>query len=62
MAEKKGSLGLYETQLVEVRLEDEYNYKNYLPVTSENFKEIFQLIKDDTTKENTKLKNQFHPD
>ena len=42
--------------LAEMRLEDEYNYNILLRLTSENFEEIFQLIKDDTTKENTKLR------
>ena len=41
----------------ELRLEDEYNYKNYLLMTSENFLKIFQLIKNDITKENTKMKD-----
>ena len=45
----------YETLLVELRLEDQYNYKNYLRMTSENFEEIFQLAKDDIT-ENTKMR------
>ena len=36
-------------------LEDEYNYNILLRITSENFEEIFQLIKDDITKENTKM-------
>ena len=41
--------------LAEMRLEDEYNYNILLRMTSENFEEIFQLIKDDITKENTKM-------
>ena len=43
--------------LAEMRLEDEYNYNILLRMTSENFEEIFQLIKDNITKENTKLRN-----
>ena len=39
-----------------MRLEDEYNYNILLRMTSENFEEIFQLIKDDITKENTKMR------
>ena len=42
--------------LGEMRLEDEYNYNILLWITSENFEKIFQLIKDDITKENTKLR------
>ena len=37
--------------LAETRLEDEYNYNNQLRMTSENFEEIFPLIKNDITKE-----------
>ena len=47
----------YETLLAELRLGDKYNYKNYLRMTSENFQEIFQLIKDNITKENTKKRD-----
>ena len=36
-----------------LRLEDEYNYKNSLRMSSETSEEIFQLIKDDRTKLNT---------
>ena len=43
---RRQSLGVYETLLVELRLEDEYNYKNHLRMTSKNFEEIFQLIKE----------------
>ena len=39
-----------------MQLEDEYNYNILLRMTSENFEEIFQLIKDDITKGNTKIK------
>ena len=39
-----------------MRLEDEYSYNILLRMTSENFEEIFQLIKDDITKGNTKLR------
>ena len=47
--------------LAEMRLEDEYNYNILLRMTSENFEEIFQLIKDDITKENTKLRELIPP-
>ena len=42
--------------LAEMLLEDEYNYNILLQMTSENFEEICQLIKDDITKENIKLR------
>ena len=47
--------------LAEMRLEDEYNYNILLRMTSENFEEIFQLIKDDITKENAKLRELIPP-
>ena len=47
---RRQSLGVYETWLADLPLEDECNYKNYLRMTSGNFEEIFQLIKDDIRK------------
>ena len=46
----------YETLLADLSLEEESNYKTLLRMTSENSEEIFQLIKDNTPKENTKLR------
>ena len=53
---RRKSVGFYETLLAGLRLEDEYNYKNYLRMTSGNFDKEFQLIKDDITKEITKMR------
>ena len=39
-----------------MRLEEEYDYNILLRMTSQNFEEIFQLIKDDIPKENTNLR------
>ena len=39
-----------------MRLEKEYDYNILLRMTSQNFEEIFQLIKDDIPKENTNLR------
>ena len=39
-----------------MRLEDKYNYNILLRMTSKTFEEIFHLIKDDVTKENTKMR------
>ena len=50
---RRKNLEFYETLLAELRLEYEYNYNILLRMTSENFEKIFQLIKDDMTKENT---------
>ena len=47
--------------LAEMQLENEYNYSILLRRTSENFEEIFQLIKDDITKGNTKLRELIRP-
>ena len=48
--ERRKNLGFYESLLAELRLENEYNYKDYLRVTFENFEEIFQPMKDDINK------------
>ena len=53
------NLKLYGTLLAELRLEEVYNYKILLRMTSENFEEIFQLIKDDIPKENTNLRDEL---
>ena len=58
---RRQSLGIYETPLAGFQLEDECNYKNYLRMTSENFEGIFQLIKDDIRKENTKMREPIPP-
>ena len=47
--------------LAELRLEDEHNYKVILRMTFENFEEIFQLKKDDITKENIKMRELIPP-
>ena len=53
---RRKNLEFYETLLAELRLEDKHNYNILLQMTSENLKEIFQLIKDDITKENTEMR------
>ena len=53
---RKKNLEFYRTLLAELHLEDEHNYNILLRITSEKFEEIFQLIKDDITKESTKLR------
>ena len=54
-------LKFYETLLAEQRLEDKHNYKIILRMTSETFEETFQLIKIDTTKEKTKMRELILP-
>ena len=58
---RRKNLELYGTVLAELRLEEEYNYNIVLRITSENFEEIFQQIKDDRPKENTNLKKLILP-
>ena len=53
---RRNNWELYGTLLAELRLEEEYNYNILLRMTSENFEEIFQLIKDNISKENTNLR------
>ena len=47
---RRKNLELYGTLLAELRLEEEFNYNILLRMTSENFEEISQLIKDDILK------------
>ena len=58
---RRKNLELYGTVLAELQLEEEYNYNIVLQMTSENFVEIFQLIKDDIPNENTNLKELILP-
>ena len=53
---RRKRIELYGTLLAELQLEEEYNYNILLRMTSENFEEIFQLIKDNIPKENTNLR------
>ena len=53
---RRKNLEFYETLFAELWLEDKQNYNILLRMTSENLKEIFQLIKDDITKENTEMR------
>ena len=56
---RKKNLEFYETLLAELRLENEHNYDILLRMTSENFEEVFQLIKDDITKASLTLNDLF---
>ena len=58
---KRKNLELYGTMLAEPQLEEEYNYNILLRMNSLNFEEIFQLIKDDITKENTNVRELIPP-
>ena len=58
---RRKDLDFYETLLAEQWLEAEYNENILLRMTSENFEDIFQLIKDKITKGNTKLKELIPP-
>ena len=58
---RRKNLELHGTLLAELRLEEEYNYNILLKMTSENFDEIFQLIKDGIPKENSNLRELIPP-
>ena len=58
---KRKNVEFYGTLLVELSLEEEHNYNILLRMTSENFEEIFQLIKDNRLKENTNLRELIPP-
>ena len=58
---RRKNLELHGALLVELRLEEEYNYNILLPMTSENFDEMFQLMKDGMPKENSKLRERILP-
>ena len=58
---RRKNLEFYETLLAELLLEEEYDYKIILRMTSKNQEEIFQLIKDDIPKEKTKLRKLIPP-
>ena len=47
----------FETLPAKLRLEDACSFQKYLRITSENFEEIFQLIKDDISEENTEMRD-----
>ena len=55
------NLKFYEILLAELRLEDKHNCNILLRVPSESLEEIFQLIKDGITKENTKMRELILP-
>ena len=57
---RRKKLELYGNLLAELRLE-EYNYSILLRMTSENFEEMFQLIKDEIPKETTNLRKLIPP-
>ena len=52
---RRKNLEFYETLLAELWLECQCNYHILLRMTSEDFEEVFQLMKADITKENVKM-------
>ena len=58
---RRKNVELYGTLLAELPLEEEYDYNIQLPMNSEIFEEIFQLIKDNIVKENTNLRELIPP-
>ena len=57
---RRKKIDLYGNLLAGLWLE-EYNYNILLRMTSENFEEMFQLIKDEITKETTNLRKLIPP-
>ena len=53
---RRKNLELYGNLLAELLLEEEYDYNILIWMTSENFEQIFQLIKDDIPKEHTNMR------
>ena len=58
---RRKRIELYGTLLAELQLEEEYNYNILLHLTSENFEQILQLIKDDIPNKKTKLRELIPP-
>ena len=58
---RRKNLEFYKTLLAELWLKDEHNYNILLWPISDNFREIFQQIKDNITKENTKMRELIPP-
>ena len=48
--EQRNQLGAYDTLLSELRLKEEEEYKNSLKIVPDYFDELFELVKDDITK------------
>ena len=48
--ERRNQLGVSDTLLSELRLEEEEEYKNYLKMTPGCFDKLFELMKEDITK------------
>ena len=58
---RRKNLEFHEILLGELRLKEDYNYNILSRMTSVNFEEMFQLTKDDLTKENTKMRELIPP-
>ena len=58
---RRNNLQYYETLLQELRSEGKFDYNILLRMTSENFEEIFHLIKYDKTIENTEITELIPP-
>ena len=58
---RRKNLGFYGTLLAELRLQDQCDCKNYLQMIFEIFEEILEMVIDDITKENIKMKDPTPP-
>ena len=59
--EQRNRLGGYDTLLSELRLEEEEEYKNSLKIVPDYFDELFELVKDDITKNIQMCEMQSYP-
>ena len=61
LAWEKKKLRILRNSASRTAFRNEYNHNTLLRMTSKNFEEIFQLLKDDVTKENTKIRELITP-
>ena len=52
-------LGVYDTLMLELRLEDESECQKFLRMTPQNFDEILKLIEGEITKSNTNMRDSI---
>ena len=55
--QRRSKLGVFNTILQEMKLEDREDYKNYLRMTEENFLELLTIVKGHIEKQNTQMRD-----
>ena len=58
---RRNELGVYNTLLRELRMEDEGEYKRFLRMIPENFDDLLNLIECDIKKKSTIMRNPIPP-